>query len=44
MTTYIEVENLTKSFTMQYHRSMKQIVLARPAVRRPTTCSTRSTT
>jgi ABC-2 type transport system ATP-binding protein len=29
MTTYIEVENLTKSFAMQYHRSMKQIVLAR---------------
>ena len=29
MTTYIEVENATKSFTMQYHRSLKQIVLAR---------------
>ena len=29
MTTYIEVENATKSFTMQYHRSLKQMVLAR---------------
>jgi ABC-2 type transport system ATP-binding protein len=29
MTRYIEVENLTKSFAMQYHRSLKQIVLAK---------------
>ncbi|HYH35101.1 MAG TPA: ABC transporter ATP-binding protein [Nocardioides sp.] len=29
MTTYIQVENATKSFTMQYHRSLKQIALAR---------------
>jgi ABC-2 type transport system ATP-binding protein len=29
MTNYIEVENATKSFTMQYHRSLKQIALAR---------------
>lgn len=29
MTTFIEVQNATKSFTMQYHRSIKQIVLAR---------------
>ena len=29
MTTFIEVENATKSFTMQYHRSIKQIALAR---------------
>lgn len=29
MTRYIEVEHATKSFTMQYHRSLKQIVLAR---------------
>ncbi len=29
MTTVIKAENVTKSFTMQYHRSLKQIVLAR---------------
>jgi ABC-2 type transport system ATP-binding protein len=29
MTTYIEVDSATKSFTMQYHRSIKQIALAR---------------
>jgi ABC-2 type transport system ATP-binding protein len=29
MTNFIEVENATKSFTMQYHRSLKQIVLAK---------------
>ncbi len=29
MTTYIEVDRATKAFTMQYHRSIKQIVLAR---------------
>jgi ABC-2 type transport system ATP-binding protein len=29
MTNYIEVENATKSFTMQYHRSIKQIALAK---------------
>ena len=29
MTTYIQVENATKSFRMQYHRSLKQIALAR---------------
>lgn len=29
MTTYIQVENATKSFTMQYHRSIKQIALAK---------------
>ena len=29
MTRYIEVEHLTKSFAMQYHRSLKQIVLAK---------------
>jgi len=29
MTTFIEVENATKTFTMQYHRSIKQIALAR---------------
>lgn len=29
MTHYIEVEHATKSFTMQYHRSLKQIALAK---------------
>jgi len=29
MTTYIEVENATKTFTLHYHRSLKQIALAR---------------
>jgi ABC-2 type transport system ATP-binding protein len=29
MNRYIEVENATKSFTMQYHRSLKQQVVAR---------------
>lgn len=29
MVNYIEVEHATKSFTMQYHRSLKQIALAR---------------
>ncbi len=29
MTSFIEVENATKTFTMQYHRSLKQIALAR---------------
>jgi len=29
MSRYIEVENATKSFTMQYHRSLKQQVVAR---------------
>ena len=29
MTTVIQAENVTKSFTMQYHRSLKQIALAR---------------
>jgi ABC-2 type transport system ATP-binding protein len=29
MANFIEVENATKSFTMQYHRSLKQIALAR---------------
>ncbi|HEX6149389.1 ABC transporter ATP-binding protein [Nocardioides sp.] len=29
MTTYINVDGATKSFTMQYHRSMKQIAVAR---------------
>ena len=29
MTNYIEVDKATKSFTMQYHRSIKQIVLAK---------------
>ncbi|QZY30010.1 ABC transporter ATP-binding protein [Nocardioides coralli] len=29
MTTMIEVDGATKSFTMQYHRSLKQIVMAR---------------
>ncbi|MGZ5398614.1 MAG: ABC transporter ATP-binding protein [Nocardioides sp.] len=29
MTSYIEVENATKTFTLQYHRSLKQIAVAR---------------
>ncbi len=29
MTTYIDVDGATKSFLMQYHRSMKQIAVAR---------------
>ena len=29
MTTVIQAENITKSFTLQYHRSLKQIALAR---------------
>ena len=29
MTTLIQVENATKSFTMPYHRSLKQIALAK---------------
>ena len=29
MTRYIQVENATKTFTAQYHRSMKQILLAK---------------
>jgi ABC-2 type transport system ATP-binding protein len=29
MTRFIQVENATKSFTMQYHRSLKQIAVAR---------------
>jgi ABC-2 type transport system ATP-binding protein len=29
MTTYIDVEGATKSFMMQYHRSIKQIAVAK---------------
>jgi ABC-2 type transport system ATP-binding protein len=29
MTNYIEARNVTKTFTMQYHRSLKQIALAK---------------
>jgi ABC-2 type transport system ATP-binding protein len=29
MTTYIDVQNATKSFTTQYHRSLKQVLLAK---------------